>query len=113
MSTQPASGTKSVTVGTEHVLTDIATPGTYIFYWDCSNMQDYDVVELKVTKVGLTGGSNKIATFDIKYDTQHTWDAVHWSIPITCALTDTTALEMTIKQTYGTARSYDWWVEKI
>lgn len=103
-----ASGTQTATVTTEHVLTDVNVPGTFIIDINTVNMAAGDVVEFRVYEVTLTGGTKRVAYFMAYYGVQPTDDIQKISLPIGNDLTDATALEFTLKQTFGTSRNFDW-----
>ena len=108
------SGTQS---GTQTLISEdfVAAPNsaaTYSFHVDTVNMAAGDVLELRVYQMVLTGGTQRVAYFQ-RYDgAQATDDLIKVSVPISNELTDTNALQFSIKQTLGTARAFPWKVLK-
>lgn len=110
--TAEASGTQAATVGTEHTLADIATPGTFTLHVDAVNMALGDILELRIYQMVLTGGTRRVAYFQSYIGAQPTDDLIKISVPISNELTDAGALRFTLKQTQGTSRNFPWKVLK-
>lgn len=103
-----ASGTQSATVTTEHFLSSPNAVGTYVLEVDTVNMVAGDVLELRVYKMVLTGGTQRVA-FYMRYEgAQPTDDLIKISTPIGNDLTDANAVRFSLKQTYGTSRNFPW-----
>ena len=58
--TSAASGTQTATVTTEHTLAALETAGVYVFEVDTVNMVAGDVLELRIKKMTLTGGTVRV-----------------------------------------------------
>lgn len=106
--TAQGSGTQSATVTTEHTLLDIAIAGVFNFEVDLVNMVAGDVVELRVYKIILTGGTKRTLYFAAFYGAQITDDLIRPSVPFSNELTDAASLRLTLKQTFGTSRNFPW-----
>ena len=110
--TAQASGTQAATVTTEHQLADVAAAGTYTFHVDTVNMVANDVLELRVYQMIITAGTSRVLFFGAFYGAQPTDDLIKVSVPISNELTDSTSLRFSLKQTFGTSRSFPWKVLK-
>lgn len=110
--TAHASNTQSATVGTEHSVASANIAGVFTFGVSLRNIVAGDVVELRVYKMPLTGGTAE--QFLYQRLTLSMLGADKWfeSIPVANELTDTNALIFSIKQTKGTSRNFDWKVQK-
>lgn len=106
--TAHASGTQTATITTEHTLDDVAVAGTFVFEVDCVNMAAGDVVELRIYKIILTGGTRRVAYKEIFYDAQPADDMIKTFVPVVNELTDAGSLRFTLKQTRGTGRNFPW-----
>jgi hypothetical protein len=104
--------TQTAVVGTEHTLCDVAIAGTFTLHVDCINMVAGDALELRIYQMALTGGTRRVAYFDVFYGAQTADDMIKISVPISNELTDAGALRFTLKQTYGVARNFPWKVLK-
>jgi len=103
--TVTASGTQSATVSTEHTLagTGTLTAGkTYTLAVDCNAMATGDELELRIKTKVLSSGTERLAYIATYAHAQDT--PIKVSIPVPCAQ----AATVTLKQTAGTGRSYDW-----
>ena len=107
--TAHAQGTLSATVGsTPDFLTSPNVAGTFVLIVDTVNMVAGDVIELRVWKMVLTGGTQRVA-YLARYDgAQATDDLIKVSVPISNELTDTNAVRFSLTQTHGTSRNYPW-----
>lgn len=105
-------GSQTATINTDHSLAAFAVAGTYICTVDTTNMADGDVLELHVKEIINTSGSQR-DEWQTYYDAQPSGWRVKRSLPFTISLTDTGALEFTLKQTKGTGRAFPWKVEQI
>lgn len=106
--TAASSGTQTATVTTEHTLLDISAAGVYTLHVDAVNMVAGDVLELRVYQMVLTGGTRRVAFIGCYYGAQPTDDVIKVSLPIGNELTDAGSLRFTLKQTFGTSRSFPW-----
>jgi hypothetical protein len=110
--TADGSGTQTATVGTEHTLKSVNTAGVFSLHVDKNAMASGDVLELRVYRIVLTGGTArvvKIYTFD---GAQPADDLIFDSRPFSNELTDADSLKFTLKQTFGTGRAFPWKVLK-
>ena len=103
-----ASGNQTAVIGTEHDLADANVTGTFVFEVDTVNMAAGDVLELRVYSEILSSGTKRVAYFHQFYGSQITDDLIKVSLPIGNNLTDATSLSFTLKQTFGTGRTYPW-----
>lgn len=110
--TAQATGTQAATVGTEHQVADVGVAAVFTFHVDCINLADGDVVELRVYQMVLTAGTARVVFQQAYYGAQLADDVIKVSIPISNELTDSTSLRFSIKQTFGTGRSFPWKVLK-
>lgn len=108
-----AQGTQNATIDTEHFLASPDEAGTYQLYVDMDNMAAGDVVELRVYKMMLTGGTPKGALPQTYYGVQADDDLIKFTVPISTELAETNALRFSLKQTDGTGRAFDWKVLKF
>lgn len=110
--TAQANGTQAATVGTEHVLADVAIAGTFTLHVDGSVLAAGDSLELRIYQIVLTGGTRQVAYY-ARYDgVQSVDDTIKISVPISNDLTDAGSLRFTLKQVAGTGRSFPWKVLK-
>jgi len=106
------SGTQTATVTTEHTLESTNVAGVFVLEVDLVNMAAADVLELRVYAMVLTSGTERVVFFGQWAGAQPVDDLIAVSLPISNELTDATALKFTLKQTFGTGRSYPWKVLK-
>lgn len=111
--TAEASGTQSLTVTTEHTVEQTNTAGVFVFEVDLNAMADGDVVELRIYKMILTSGTSRVLHVTVYYGAQPTDDKIKTSVPVANELTDATALQFSIKQTFGTTFNAPWKVLKV
>jgi hypothetical protein len=90
----------------------VAVAGTFTFHVDAVNMAAGDVLELRIYQMVLTGGTRRVAYFQLYYGAQSVNDLIKISVPISNELTDSGALRFTLKQTVGTGRAFPWKVLK-
>lgn len=102
------SGTTTPTVAVETSLQSITAEGVFQFSIDKSNMVAGDVLEIRIYRIALTGGTKRLAYFAGFYGAQPTYDVLTDSLPLRNDLTDTNSLQVTINQTFGTARAFAW-----
>lgn len=107
-----ASGTQSATVTTEHVLSAPNVAGKFVVVVDLANLVAGDVVELRAKQMVLTGGTTRGVDVQQYAGAQPTDRLVARSPEIYNTLTDTNAVQFTLKQTYGTTRNFPWAVYK-
>ena len=107
MVTLSNSGTQTAVIGTEHVLFNPLTSKFFTGYIDLTNMASGDIVEIRVSLIVKTAGSY-ILYFLQTYVNAQTNPLVY--IP---TLPSDVGFKLTLKQTAGTARTYDWRVYEI
>ena len=110
--TAQSTGTQTATIGTEHTLLDVAIAGTFTLHVDANAMAAGDIVELRVYQIVLTGGTRRVAYFQVYSGAQPADDLIKISVPISNELTDAGSIRFTLKQTAGTGRSFPWKVLK-
>lgn len=108
METLYASGTQTATVTTEHFLSSPNVAGKFLLILDLVNMAANDVLEVYGYKMAIAGGTSRICYFRQFYGAQPTDALVFISDYIDNTLTDTNAVRWSIKQTFGTGRSFPW-----
>ncbi len=108
-----ASGSQAATVTTEHQLADTAATGVYQFVVDTQPMLAGDVLELRIYQMTLTSGTSRVLHFGVFYGAQVADDYIKTSVPVTNPLTDSTALRFSLKQTFGTSRTFPWSLNKV
>lgn len=97
------SGTQTAVIGTEHILATIATAGTYQLAVDLTNLTNSDTVELRVKVKALAASTSK-QVFYAAYSNPQGDDVIKLSPPTPSP----TEFIVTLKQTAGTSRSFDW-----
>lgn len=109
-----ASGSQAATIGTEHFLSSPNAVGTYILNLDLNVLQAGDVLEIRIYKMVLTGGTPRVVYLETFQGVQPTDAQNYISVPIGNALTDTNSLRFSLKQTQpaGGGRTFDWSVEQ-
>lgn len=110
--TVEASGSQTATVTTEHTLATVAGPGVYVVNVDTANLAAGDVVELRVKKPVLSGGTARVVFYAMFAGAQPTEDVLKTSVPIVIDAT-AAACDVTLKQTLGTGRSFAWSILKL
>lgn len=106
-------GTQTATIATEHTLADTSAAGSYVLNVDTVNMVAGDVLELRIYKMVLTGGTRRVIYIARYADAQPVEDLIKASVPVSTALTDSGAIRGTLLQTKGTGRSYPWSFEAL
>lgn len=106
-------GSQTATIGVEHVLADTSAAATYVLSVDMINMVSGDTLELRVYEMVLTSGTRRVVYFASFADAQPADSIIAVSVPISTALTDSGAVEATLKQTAGTGRVYPWNLKKF
>lgn len=108
-----ASGTQAATVGTEHFLSSPNVVGTFQLHVDLNAMVAGDVVELRVYRMAIAGGTSRPSVIETYSGAQPSDELVVDSYPYANSLTDTNALRFSLKQTFGTSRNFSWRVTQI
>ena len=101
MPTQAGSGTQTAIIGTEHTLFDSSFNKTYAGYIDLANMASGDTTEIRV-KIKVNSGTLGVWHVDTYTDAQTS------PILYLSPLPSNSQYRLTLKQTVGTGRSYDW-----
>lgn len=107
-----AQGAQAATVTTEHFLSSPNVAGTFTLHVDTNVLAAGDVLELRIYQMVLTGGTQRVAYYAVFAGVQPTDDLIKISVPISNELTDTNALRFSLKQTFGTSRTFPWKVLK-
>jgi hypothetical protein len=109
-----ASGTQTATVHTEHTLLDetAAEGEVYDAAVDLANMQSGDVLELRLAVKLLSGGTLHRVYYAKFADAQDDESQVVHPVVYVPALTVMKEWRLTLKQTDGIGRNYDWTVYK-
>ena len=107
MPTLSSSGTQTAVINTEHTLYNPTTNKWFSGWVDLTNMVSGDTVELRVYAIAKTAGSYIQYWIQVYTDAQ-TNPLVH--IP---SYPSDIGWKLTLKQTAGTARTYDWRVYEV
>jgi hypothetical protein len=107
---QYATGLTTPVVGGENFLSSPNAAGTYILIIDTVNMVAGDILEIRIYKMTVTGGTTRVVYIMTYYGAQPTDDLIKTSVPVGNDLTDVNAVRFSIKQTFGTARNFPWTV---
>lgn len=111
--TTQAATSQIATVTTEHTLVTIATVGIYVLIVDCSVLLANDVLELRAYQMVLTGGTSRVIQAVTYSGAQIADDFIKVSPLLYNDLTDATACKFTLKQTFGTSRTFPWKVLRL
>lgn len=95
-------GTATAVLNVEQTLADLTTPKTFVGIVDLTNMTTSDITTLNIYMKVLTGGSL------ILLYSQTFIDAQAQPCSITLPVPSLFEWKLTIKQTGGTGRAYDW-----
>lgn len=106
------SGTQSATVTTEHTLASISGAGLFTLHVDMVNLAANDVVELRAYQKVLGGGTARVVWARTFSGAQPTDDMIKVSPGLGNELAEADGLKFTLKQTFGTGRSFPWKVLK-
>lgn len=99
-----ADGTQTSVVTTEHTLATVTDPGVYINAVDLANLTGTDVVEICIYKKVRSSGTERLF-FKGTYGP---------GAPLACPAIESIPvvsphyMRLTLKQTVGSARDYDW-----
>lgn len=107
MPTLTTSGTQTATVTTEHTLTTQTGNKFYSAYIDLTNMASGDTVEIRVSVIVKTAGSH-ILYYLGTYSGAQTNPLVY-----VASLPSDISWKLTLKQTVGTGRTYDFRVYEV
>lgn len=104
------SGTQTATINTEHSLATLAVAKVLTLVVDTNNMQNDDILELRVYEKVLTGSTRRLVFIGSFRDIPV--EPIKVSVPVPSA-GFTSGFEATLKQTQGTGRSYDWSIRSV
>ena len=110
--TAAGSGTQTAVINTEHTLLSVNAAGVYTLHVDKNAMASGDVLELRIYRIVLTGGTARVVKVYEFSGAQLADDMQFDSRPFGNELTDTDSLKFTLKQTFGTGRNFPWKVLK-
>ena len=102
MVTVSSNGSQTATLTTEHTLYNPTTSKFFSGYVDLTNMTSGDTTEIRVYAIAKTAGSY-ILYYMASYSGAQTTPLVY--IP---PMPSDIGWKLTLKQTVGTGRSYDW-----
>lgn len=103
-----ATGTQTATINTEHFIADVNAAGEYALHVDKNAMAAGDVLELRIYEMLLTSGTARVREFMTYYGAQPAYDLIAESPFVATDLSDSQGLRFSLKQTFGTGRSYPW-----
>lgn len=107
MPTLTTNGTQTAVVNTEHTLTTQTGNKFYMAYIDLTNMAAADIVEIRVSLIIKAAGSH-ILYYLGTYSGVQTNPLVYIA-----TLPSDISWKLTLKQTAGTARTFDWRVLEV
>lgn len=107
MPTLTTSGTQTATINTEHTLSTQTGNKFYTAYIDLTNMTSTDTVEIRVSVIVKSAGSH------ILYFLQTFSGAQSNPLVYIPPLPSDISYKVTLKQTAGTGRTYDWRLYEI
>lgn len=105
--TSAGSGHQEATLDTEHTLDTETTAGVYVLVVDLNEMVAGDITILRIKTKDKSGGDSRLAFMATYAHIQSTPHVYSPPIPID------TEIIVTLEQTDGTARHYDWNLLKI
>lgn len=101
-----SSGNQTTVVSTEHTLLDTTTAGVYQGVIDLTNLADGDVLEVRVYVKANSSATLSVAFMVTMRDAQ-TADGL---VLVTPPMMSPVEWKLTMKQTAGSARTYQWGV---
>jgi len=107
MVTVSSSGTQTAVIGTEHTLYNPITSRYFTAYIDLTNMTSTDTVEIRVYVIAKTAGS-----YILYYMSSFSGVQSNPLLYIPSMPSDI-GYKLTLKQTAGTGRAFDWKVYEI
>jgi hypothetical protein len=102
-----SSGTQTATISTEHVLAQPTTAKTRQLCVDLNAMAAGDILELRIKRKTLTGGTIRLAYLATFAHAQG--EPIVTSVPVAMPFGG----DFTLTQTAGTGRSFPWSVETL
>lgn len=112
VTTENSNTTTPSALGTEAVLDQIPGTGVYTFEIDLANMAAGDVLEVRLKKKILSGGTLRNIFVQHYFGAPNGDNMIQISVPIGNDLTDADSVVFAITQTHGTLRAYPWKVVK-
>jgi hypothetical protein len=100
--TSVGADTQTATLDVEHTLDTETTAGVYILVVDMNNLVDGDVVILRIKTKNQTGSTSRLAYQSTFANAQSEINKYSPAIPID------TEIIVTLEQTDGTGRDFDW-----
>jgi hypothetical protein len=97
-----SSGTQTAVVGTEHSLYISTAAKTLTLIVDTNNMLNGDELELRVKAAAISAGTRRLVYLGVYAHVQV--EPLKVSVPVPSPY----SWEASLKQTAGTARTYDW-----
>lgn len=103
-----SSGTQTAVISTEHTLSTATTNATYSAAVRLNNLALGDIVELRLYTITLSGGTLEVC-----------WKATFGPalpvalVAVSPAIASDQSLRLTLKQTAGTGRAFDWKLLRI
>jgi hypothetical protein len=95
--------------GTEQSLLSTTDSGVYVLAVDLNAMAAGDIVELRIKRKVLSGGTIRVAYFERFHDARPADDKILISVPIAAPY----GADFTFKRVSGSGSSYPWSVESI
>lgn len=106
-----ASGSQAAVINTEHFLADVNEAGVFVLVVDTNALAAGDVIELRAYQMALTGG-NVRQVFVHRFYGNQSQDPIKSSRPVSNELVDSQSVRFSLKQTFGTGRTFPWKVLK-
>jgi len=97
-----ANGTQLAVINTEHTLYNPVNNRYYFGYVDLANMLSGDTVEIRISLIAKTAGSYRLYLLETYSGAQAS------PLLYLPPLPSDTGWKLTLKQTAGTGRNYDW-----
>ena len=107
MPTLTTNGTQTATISTEHTLTTQTGNKFYTAYIDLTNMTSTDTTEIRVSIIVKTAGSHILYFMGTYIGAQS--NPLVYIAPLPSDI----SWKLTLKQTAGTGRNYDWRVLEV
>lgn len=105
--TVEASGTQTATINTEHTLSSPTAAKVFALSVDTNAMVNGDVLELRVNRKVLSGGTERLVFYAVFSNVQS--EPIKCSVPVVAPF----GASFTLKQTAGTGRAFPWSVESL
>lgn len=102
MPTVSSNGSQTASIGTEHTLYNPTTNKWFSGWIDLTNMASGDITEIRISVIAKTAGSYILYWLETKSGAQTN------PLLFLPALPSDIGYKLTLKQTAGTGRVYDW-----